>query len=47
MLLIGFTIPMIGNIICDFTIKEEIVKINKEKNQQLVNDVADRIKEDM
>ena len=47
MLLIGFTIPMIGNIICDFAIKEEIVKINKEKNQQLVNDVADRIKEDM
>ena len=47
MLLIGFAIPMIGNIICDFTIKEEIVKINKEKNQQLVNDVADRIKEDM
>lgn len=44
MLLIGFTIPMIGNIICDFTIKEEIVKINKEKNQQLINDVANKIK---
>ena len=29
MLLIGFAIPMIGNIICDFTIKEEIVKIKE------------------
>ena len=47
MLLIGFTIPMIGNIICDFTIKKEIAKINKEKHQQLVNDVADKIKGDM
>lgn len=44
MLLIGFTIPIIGNIICDFTARKEIAKLNEEKHQKLVNDVANKIK---
>lgn len=43
MLLIGFTIPMIGNIICDFNTRKEIAKLNEEKHQKLVEDVANKI----
>ena len=45
MLLIGFTIPIIGNIICDFNARKEIAKLNEEQHQRLVNDVANKIKE--
>lgn len=45
MLLIGFTIPIIGNIICDFNARKEIAKLNEEKRQKLVNDVANKMKE--
>lgn len=45
MLLIGFTLPIIGNIICDFNTRKEIVKLNEEKHQKFVNDVANKIKE--
>jgi len=47
MLLIGFTIPMIGNIICDFNARKEIAKLNEEQHQKLVNDVANKIKGDI
>ena len=46
MLLIGFTIPLIGNIICDFNARKEIAKLNEEQHQKLVNDVATKMKGD-
>lgn len=47
MLLIGFTIPIIGNIICDFNARKEIAKLNEQQHQRLVNDVANRVKGDI
>lgn len=45
MLLIGFTLPIIGNIICDFNTRKEIVKTNEENHTRFVNAVADKVKE--
>lgn len=45
MLLIGFTLPIIGNIICDFNTRKEIVKVNEENHIRFVNAVADKVKE--
>ena len=45
MLLIGFTLPIIGNIICDFNTRKEIVKVNEINHQKFVNDVANKVKE--
>lgn len=47
MLLIGFTIPIIGNIICDFNARKEIIKINKKNHENLVNDIANKIKKEV
>ena len=46
MLLIGFTIPIVGNIICDFNARKEIAKFNEEQHNKLVNDVAVKIRGD-
>ena len=45
MLLIGFTIPLIGNIFCDFIARKEIVRKNAEEHEKLVNDIANKMKE--
>ena len=45
-LLIGFTIPIVGNIICDFNARKEIAKFNEEQHNKLVNDVAVKIRGD-
>lgn len=45
MLLIGFTIPLVGNIICDFIARKEIIRKNKKEHEKLVIDVAKKIKE--
>lgn len=45
MLLIGFTIPLVGNIICDFVARKEIIRKNKKEHEKLVNDIANKMKE--
>lgn len=43
-ILIATVIPLIGNIICDFNVRKEIVKNNEAQHQKLVNDVANNLK---
>ena len=35
---------MFGNIICDFIARKEVIKNNNDKHQQLVSDVANKVK---
>ena len=44
MLLIGFTIPMIGNIISDFTVRREVVRLNQQEHEKFIEDIANKVK---
>lgn len=43
-ILLGVLVPMFGNIICDFIARKEVIKNNNDKHQQLVSDVANKVK---
>lgn len=43
-LLISFVIPIIGNIICDFNTRTEIIDKKEKEHKRLVDDVANSIK---
>lgn len=46
MLLIGFTAPIIGNIICDFTTRKEITISNNKAHEKFIQDISNKLKGD-
>lgn len=46
-LLIAFILPMLGNIVCDFITRRELIKNNKNKHDKLVTDVAKKMRSDL
>lgn len=43
LLLFSFGVPVIGNIICDFNTRKEIARKIAKRQDQLVNNIADRV----
>lgn len=46
-LLIALVLPMLGNIVCDFITRRELIKNSKNKHDKLVVDVAKKMRSDL